>query len=320
MTAAAHRLADLSLDDFALFVRVAELRNLSAVARERDVPPSQISRALARLEARCGVRLVHRSTHGLSLTEEGDAVLLHAGRLLEEAGVLEGALDERRGEPSGLVRVATSAVFAVFLLPTLGPLMDRHPRLRVELSADDRLVDLARDGIDVAIRSGAVGSEGLVARPLAQQTRSLYAAPAYLRAQGAPEEIADLTHHRLIANTANPALNRWRLQCGADVVEWRVDGTLRTDNTAVVLGMALEGLGIARLNDHVAAPHVASGRLVRVLPQCAMREVLPIAAVMLPARQRLPKVRACVDHFVAVFSAGRGPGAPDLGLPPASPP
>lgn len=310
MTRPPHRLADLSLDDFALFARVAELRNLSAVARERDVPPSQVSRALARLEARCGVRLVHRSTHGLSLTEEGDAVAAHGARLLEEARHLEGALDERRGEPSGLVRVATSAVFAGFLLPTLEPLLARHPRLRVELAADDRLVDLVRDGVDIAIRTGPAGGDGLVSRPLAMQTRSLYAAPAYLDRHGAPADIDALAAHRLIANSANPALNRWLLRRGAEVVAFRVDGTLRTDNTGVVLAMALQGLGIARLNDHVAAPHVAAGRLRPVLEAVAVREPVPIAAVMLPARQRLPKVRACVDHFVQVFASGLGPGTP----------
>lgn len=149
-----HSTAALSIDDFALIARVAELRNLSAVARERDVPPSQVSRALARIEKLCGARLVHRSTHGLSLTEEGESVAAHGAQLLTVAEHLQAELAERQGGASGLVRVATSPAMATFLLPCLGPLMAQHPRLRIEIAADDRLIDMAREGIDIAIRTG----------------------------------------------------------------------------------------------------------------------------------------------------------------------
>ena len=297
------RTASLTLDDFALFARVAELRNLSAVAREREVPPSQVSRALARIEGQCGARLVHRTTHGLSLTDEGEAVAAHGAALLGQAALLDAALDERRGEASGLVRVAASPVIAMFLLPGLHPLLDRHPRLRLEIAADDRIVDMARDGIDVALRTGQPQAEGLVARPIGTHERALFAAPAYLAAHGTPAAPADLARHRLIGNSASPALNRWRFVDGGAEHELKVSGDLRTDNTAIVLAMALEGLGIARLNLAVAGPHLAAGRLVRLLADSFPGAPTPICAVMLPERQRLPKVRACVDHFAAWFAA-----------------
>jgi DNA-binding transcriptional LysR family regulator len=307
-------LAALSLDDFALFARVAELRNLSAVARERGVPPSQVSRALARIEGLCGAQLVHRSTHGLSLSDEGESLAAHGAQLLAVAQALEGALDERRGDPSGLVRLATSPVLAVHLLPALAPLLARHPRLRVEMAADDRLVDMAREGIDVAIRTGEPQSDGLVARPIGEHSRALFAAPAYLAQHGAPQHPDDLARHRLIANSANAALNRWPFTVDGQPQVLKVAGTLRSDNTAIVLAMALAGLGIARLNRVIVAPHVAQGRLLPVLPGHVLVQTSPIYAVMLPERQRLPKVRACVDHLASWFAAEAGAGPPPPAL------
>lgn len=295
------RTAALTLDDFVLFTRVAELRNLSAVAREREVPPSQVSRALARIEQQCGARLVHRTTHGLSLTEEGEAVAAHGAQLTAVAAQLDAELDDRRGEPSGLVRIATSAVIGQFLLPALGPLLDQHPKLRIEIAADDRVVDMAREGIDIAVRTGEPTTDGLVARPIGTHERHLYAAPAYLARHGTPTTPDDLTRHRLVGNSANPALNRWRFEVDGQKHEVKVQGTLRTDNTAIALAMALEGLAIARLNATLAERHVAEGRLVPVLDQSHERVRNPIYAVMLPERQRLPKVRVCVDQLAAWF-------------------
>jgi len=308
------RTAPLSIDDFALFARVAELRNLSAVAREREVPPSQVSRALARIEGQCGAKLVHRTTHGLSLSEEGESVAAHGAQMLALAEALDADLDQRRGDPSGLVRVATSPVFAMSLLPCLEILLDRHPRLRIEIAADDRLIDMARAGIDVAIRSGTPSSDGLIARPIGEHARSVLAAPAYLARHGTPAHPDELSAHRLIGNSASPVLNQWRFVVDGVPRELKVSGGLRTDNSGLVLAMALQGLGIARVSGVIAAPHVAAGRLVPLLEAFADRSSNPICAVMLPDRQRLPKVRVCVEHFAAWFgNGGHGPAARDQG-------
>ena len=296
-------LTSLALDDFALFARVAELRNLSAVARERGVPPSLVSRALGRIEERCGARLVHRTTHGLSLSDEGDVVAAHGALLLSQSQALAAELDERRADPSGLVRIATSPVLAVHLLSGLEPLLQRHPRLRLEIAADDRLVDMAREGIDIAVRTGAPVADGLVARQIGEHSRALYAAPAYLQRHGTPAHPDDLAQHRLIANSANPALNRWLFKVDGRERELKVAGALRSDNTAIALAMVLAGLGIGRLNRVIVAPHLAAGRLQPLLQPFIEYHSSPIYAVMQPDRQRLPKVRACVDHLAAWFAA-----------------
>jgi DNA-binding transcriptional LysR family regulator len=298
----------LAFDDLKLFARVAALGTLSAVARERDVPVSQVSRALTRIEKTCGARLIHRSTHGLALTVEGESFLEHSRRIAGLLESLEAEFATRSREASGLVRVAASTVVAQYLLlPSLQGLNARHPRLRVELEVSDRLVDMARDGIDIAIRTGSAQSEALVARPIGGLTRALYAAPAYVRRHGLPRQPDDLMRHRLIGNTTSAALNRWAWRGGGKSDnEFIVQGHTRTDNTAVVVALAQQGVGIARIVDLVAQPLVKIGALVPVLPEHFSTKPVPMFAVMLQERHRLPKIRACIDHWAQWMAQHHG--------------
>ncbi len=311
--------APMDLDDAALFLRIVDLGTLSAAARERQVPVSQVTRALARLEARWGARLLHRSTHGLSLTAEGDTLASHARRLIDIEAELTSELSGRRAGPSGWVRVSVSTITAqALLVPTLPSLHERHPQLHVELAADDRNVDMAREGVDIAIRTGAHASETLVARQISQFTRRLYASASYARDHGLPGHPDELEAHRLIGHSGIAALNVWRLARGREARALTVRGHTRTDNTAVALSMVLHGLGIGRVIDIVAEPLVASGALVPVLPEWSTDAPVPVYAVMLQERHRLPKIRACIDHWAQCLAAPRGlPGpTPETAVPP----
>lgn len=293
-----------SIDDLQLFARIVDLGTLSAAARERDVPVSQVTRALARLEAACGARLLHRNTHGQSLTAEGDTVLTHGRRLLDAAAEMQGELSA--SGPAGWVRLSVSPVLAqAIVVPSLPTLYRRHPALHVEISADDRIVDMAREGIDMALRSGVPGGDNLVARPIGALRRALYAAPAYAAEFGLPASVADLDRHRLIGFSGNPALNRWR-GGGKRATEYQVRGHTRTDNTGVMLALVAHGVGIARLIDLVAEPMVQRGELVRVLPGAFDIPAAPVFAVMLHERHRLPKLRACIEHLAAWVAAAAG--------------
>lgn len=289
----------LNLDDLALFLRIVEGGSLSAAARERHVPTSQVTRALARLERACGARLLHRSTHALSLTEAGEATLQHARAMLLAAEELHAALAPGSSGVQGWVRLAVSAVMAqAIVVPSLPQLYQRYPALQLDIAADDRVVDLAREGIDIALRTGEPGSDDFVARRVGVMRRSLYAAPAYVQRHGLPRHPADLAAHRLLTNSATPALNRWRFAApDGGTVEWPASAHTRTDNTAVLVSLAVAGVGIARVAERWAEPLVASGALVRVLPGQLAPEEIPIHAVMLQGRQRLPKVRAVIDHL-----------------------
>lgn len=288
----------LQLDDVALFIRIAELGTLSAAARERDVPVSQVTRALARLEAGCGVRLLHRTTHGLSLTDEGDTFLAYGRRLLDTTAELGSELSGKISGPSGWVRISVSPLLAQMVIaPSLPGLYQRYPQLHIDISADDRMADMAREGIDIAIRTGSPNSDTLVARQIGTYGRSLYASPAYLADFGTPRHPDELPQHRLIGNSASPVLNHWPVAGDGKGRELVVQGHTRTDNSAVILSLAQHGVGIARLMDLLAQPLVQRGALVPVLQAHFASSRVPIYAVMLQQRQRLPKIRACIDHW-----------------------
>lgn len=311
---------NLELDDVALFMRIKELGTLSAAARERNWPVSQVSRTLVRLEAACGVRLLHRTTHGLSLTDEGDTFATHAAQLLATRDELASHLTGKLAGPSGWVRVGVSPALAeAVIAPSLSGLHQRHPDLRIDLAADDRMADMSREGIDIAIRTGHTASDTVVARQIGEYGRTLCASPAYLAAHGTPATLGDLQHHRLVASSVSPALNAWPLRYPgqpapqpADATHtvvprgrarphmpgfWHVDGHTRSDNSGATLALVLHGVGMARLSDLVARPHLASGALVPLLEHCFDPQKVPIYAVMLPERHRLPKVRACIDWW-----------------------
>lgn len=288
------------LDDAALLLRVVELGTLSAAARERDVPVSQISRTVARLEADCGVRLLRRTTHGLSLTDAGDAFVTHVRQMLQTRDVLAAELGQQRDGPRGWVRVAVSPALAEALIaPSLCGLYERHPGLHIDVCADDRMVDMAREGIDIAIRTGTPHSDSLVAIQIGAYGRTLCASPSYLARWGHPNSVADLAQHRLIASSVSSTLNRWALAGGTrgQATHWSVQGHTRSDNSAATLALVLNGVGMARLSDLVAWPHLASGALVSILADSFDAEPVPIYAVMLQERHRLPKLRACIDWW-----------------------
>ena len=304
---------DLSFDDLHLFVRVAELGTLSAVARERDVPVSQISRSLTRIERACGARLIHRSTHGLAPTAEGLTFLQYCRRLTGTLDELEGEFASQSRQAGGWVRVAASTVVAEYLLiPGFQSLHDKHPRLNIDLQVEDRLVDMAHDGIDIAIRTGTPPSDTVVARQLGVLGRRLYATPGYLQTHGTPEHPDDLHRHRLITNSAVTLLNRWPFVVKGEPVVVMAEGQWCSGSTGITAQLALHGLGISRFATVVAEPLVRRGLLVPVLAGFVDEQPSPIYAVTLTARHRLPKIRACIEHWAESFAGAEGilPGRP----------
>ncbi len=296
----------MDLDDVSLFARVAELGSLSAVARERNAPVSLVSRAISRLEALHKVRLLHRSTHGLSLTEPGQALLEHGKKMLLSLADLEAEFATNQADIGGTVHIGVSPAMAHYVIvPSLHALAERHPKLAVELHVDDRAIDIARQGIDFAIRTGPLGSDNLVARVIGQHGRRIYAAPAYLQRHGTPRNVADLDAHRLITNSVIPAFNRWPFIVDGQVINYLPRAHYRASSTGIMMRMALEGLGIVRGNTAICDPLVHSGELVYVLNDIVESPIVPINAVMLQERHRSPKVRTCIDFF-AQWLQGHG--------------
>ena len=288
-------MADLSFDDLRLFARVAALGTLSAVARERNVPVSQISRGLQRIEATYSTQLILRTTHGLSLTPEGEVLQAYALRILGEVDALDAEFDHTRTSVTGLVRVSMSTVIAQHLMvDSLPALHAMYPELRVDFRVDDALVDMAREGIDIAIRTGEPQTDTLVVRRLGLLHRRLYASPAYLQTRGTPQSVDDLRLHDLIAHSQHEHLNVWPTQNGTPFC---ASGPFSSDNAATMTSMAIAGLGIARIPSLVAAPLVAQSKLQSVLINQINDTPTAVSAFMLSGRHRLPKIRACIDHW-----------------------
>ncbi len=288
-------MANLSFDELRLFARVAALGTLSAVARERNVPVSQISRGLQRIEASYNAQLILRTTHGLSLTPEGEVLQTYAQRILNEVDALDAEFDHTRARVTGLVRVSMSTVIAQHLMvDSLPTLHATYPELRFDFRVDDALVDMAREGIDIAIRTGEPQTDTLVMRRLGVLHRRLYASPAYLKKNGTPRSVEDLRHHDLITHSKHDYLNVWPTQSGTP---FRANGPFGSDNAATMTSMAIAGLGIARMPSLVADPLVAQGKLQSVLIDQINDTPSTVSAFMLAGRHRLPKLRACIDHW-----------------------
>ncbi len=288
----------MELDDLKLFQRVAELGTLSAVARERDVAVSQISRAMSQLESRYGVSLLRRTTHGLSLTGEGEVFLGYCRGITQTLDELDGEFLSRARDVRGIVRVAVSSNMAQHVIvPSLPELVARHPGLTIDLLVNDALADMSRDGIDIAIRTGSTQTDEVVAKQISSHGRRLYASPAYLKKHGKPKHPDDLVKHRIITTSTAPRLNDWPFIIDGKSVIRPMHGQLRASSTGITQTMVLAGLGICRVHDLIAAPFVQRGELIEVLAKFVDNQVVPIYAVMLPERHRLPKIKACVAFW-----------------------
>lgn len=296
----------LSLDDFHLFSRIAATQSLSEVARERNIAASQVSRALRKMETECGLRLAHRSTHGLSLTDEGEVLLEYALRILDEQRQLRDHIGQRSGSVSGVVHIGVGQLLAEHvLIPQLARLRAQHPALAVRLQIDDRVSSMVDEGLDIAVRAGIPPTGTVVARLLGTHGRALYAAPAYLRQHGTPRTPDDLERHTLIANTAAQSHNRWDFTVGDKLVSRDNLGHLRVNSSSAVVSLALAGAGIARINDVLGDALVEAGRLKPVLATQTVAGQHHIHAVVLATRDRAPKIRATMEFLQTCFAAFR---------------
>ena len=297
---------NLSLDDFALFIEVAAAQSLSKVARDRQVAASHVSRQFARIEAECQLLLAHRTTHSLSLTDDGEVFLEHAQRLVGEHAQLQGSMGARSQVVSGTVRISVSQLFSQYVvIPRLAELRAKQPNLHIDLHIEDRLVNMAYEGIDIALRAGVPPVDTLIVRHLGSHGRALYAAPGYLKKHGTPRKPDDLLQHSLITNTVVAAHNRWQFLVNIQPIVREVRGQVRVNSSAAVVSLALAGAGIGRINDVVGNQLVLQGLLQPVLAKCSAPGQYPVYAAILAERHRAPKIRATMDFLTLCFSAFR---------------
>jgi DNA-binding transcriptional LysR family regulator len=300
----------LDLIDVALFVRVCATRNLSAAGREFGLSPAASSARMAQLERRLGARLLHRTTRQIALTQDGEAFLERAVPLLEAAEQAASSVGGAGGHPQGLLRVSASVSFGrLHLMPALATFLAEYPGIRLDLRLSDRVIDLAANGIDVAVRIGPLRDSALVARTLAPSRLWLAASPAYLARHGMPRRPQELADHQcLVLEGMNP----WHFKDGKEVLSMRVNGRLQSDNGEALRDAALAGLGIALQSTWAMYEQLKSGSLVRVLAAFPIASESVVSAQYLNRNFLPPKTQAFIDFFAARF----GP-APywDEGLP-----
>jgi DNA-binding transcriptional LysR family regulator len=285
--------------EMAAFVATAERASFSDAARALKLTPSALSKLVARLEARLGVSLMKRTTRRLSLTPEGEAYFERARRIVEDIRSAEAEVAGFRERPRGLLRVNCGNAFAMHqLVPALPEFSQRYPDLKIELALDDKRVDLIDSGADLAIRIGAVGDEGLVARKVCDLRRMICAAPSYLARRGVPRRPEDLARHDCITMAGMPALSRWPFRGGTVTVT----GPATADSANAVLEMGLRGMGLVRFADFVFAQFVRDGRLVPVLVDHHKVDTVPISVVYPQSRHRVPKSAAFVEFMMRRFA------------------
>lgn len=280
------------------FVRAADALNMSKTA---------VSRLVSDLEARLGSRLLQRTTRKLSLTQEGEVFHERCKELLDGLEEAEAELNAHTGEVIGQLRVNVPVTFGLLYLAPLWPrFMDLHPKVTLEVSLADRLVDLVEEGYDLAVRIARLPSSSLVSRQLTATRMVLCASPDYLRRHGTPAHPSEISRHQVITYTLLATGDHWEFEGPDGVVNVKVQPRMRTNSGDTCCAAAVGHHGIVLQPAFLVAPFLAAGQLVEVLPQYRSIE-LGIYALY-PSRKHLtPKVRALVDFLVDEFRAPKWP-------------
>jgi len=289
------------------FAEVVDAGSFVAAAERLGLSKAAVSRHVAELEARLGVRLLHRTTRKLSLTDEGEVFHARARQLLGDLEEAEAEITSRSREAVGLLRVSVPVSFGILHLgPAWGAFRQRHPKVTLEVSLSDRVADLAEEGFDVAIRIARLASSSLVSRRLATTRMVACASPEYLRRAGTPREPSELARHAVIAYSYWSERDEWEFDGPEGKVAVRTTPWLRTNNGDVCRAAALQHQGVILQPTFMIGPDLAAGTLVELLP--GYRSLtLGIHAVYQSRKHLTPKVRLLVDFLVRWFGEARWP-------------
>lgn len=294
-----------ALDDLRVFITVVRKASFAAAARELDASPAYVSKRLRLLEEELGVKLLHRTTRRVAVSQEGERIFHWALRILDDMEHLLQEAHITRREPRGLLRVSSSFGFGRNVVaPALSQLLQRYPALQLRLEVFDRLVDVAAEGFDVDVRVGDEIAPHLIARRLADNSRILCASPSYLERRGVPRHCEELpAHDCLVIKERDHPFGVWKLRSGAQERSVKVTGPLSTNHGEMAVQWAVDGHGIVLRSQWDVALDVAAGRLVQVLPE--WQQAANIWAVYPTRLERSAKVRVCVEFLQAFFEKAR---------------
>ena len=289
------------------FVAVVDAGSFVRAANALDISKTAVSRLVGDLEVRLGTRLLHRTTRKLSLTPEGEVFHERCRQVLDEVAEAEAELTARSGEAVGRLRINVPVTFGLLHLAPLWPaFMAMHPKVELDITLADRLVDLVDEGYDLAVRIARLQPSSLVSRQLSSTRLVLCASPEYLRRHGTPVHPAELTRHAVIAYTLLSTGDCWEFEGPQGPVRVTIAPLMRTNSGDTCCAAALQHRGLVLQPTFLVGPHLASGALVEVLPEYRSIE-LGVFAVY-PSRKHLtPKVRVLIDFLVEAFRARAWP-------------
>ena len=294
------------LGSIVAFVRVAELGSFANAGKALGISSSAVSKSVARLEQRLGLRLFQRTTRALSLTEDGRLFFQKCERILKELEDAEGSMRERAETPTGVLKIELPAALGrMKIAPALGLLTRRYPELRVEASFDDQLTDLIEVGLDAVVRIGEPRDTRLMVRRVGTVQYIVCGAPSYIQARGEPRTPRDLGRFDCVTRVprGNGPKASWKFASpeNGEVFEQEVTGTLSFDSNDVILDAGLAGTGLVQLHTYMAEPFLKSGRLIQVLTEYAAMG--PPISVLFPSNRHLaPKVRVFIDFVADVLA------------------
>jgi DNA-binding transcriptional LysR family regulator len=296
-------------DELLLVTQLVRAGSLSAAAREMGVTPAAVSKRLAQIETRLGVRLLNRTTRRISLTAEGEVYLENARRILAELADLDELVIGLHTEPRGPLKVNAPLGFGrMYIAPATVLFAQRYPAVQIQLQLTDRPGDFVQDAFDVAVRFGDIPDTRLIARQIAPNRRLVCASPGYLKTHGHPRTPQDLARHQCIVLRQNDdAYSLWRFTKGRSTETVKVGGGYSSNDGEVTLTWGLAGLGILQRAEWDLARYLRSGRLVHVLQDYA----LPAADIyaVFPERNHLSaKVRVFIDFLAGYFNDKRRGG------------
>lgn len=288
---------DIQLNDIALFVEVAKLKNFSHAADALNIPSSTLSRRVSELEQSIGMRLLSRSTRKIDLTDAGAIYFERCRHIVEEARIAHDQLQDMAVQPKGRLRVSMPTSLAQLFLPlVIREFTDQYPEIECEFDLSMRPIDPISNPFDLVLRFGQQPDSSLISRQIVLMAQQLYAAPEYLARHGVPRTPSDLSHHECLRPAMSEEASYWMLHAGERVERVRVFGRLAANNMAMLGRLATRGMGIIPLPVFDAMARAIEGAgLIRVLPDWSLTPMSLFA--LLPSRTVPAKTRAFLDFI-----------------------
>jgi LysR family transcriptional regulator AphB len=295
----------VDLNDVALFVQVVKAGSFAEAARRAGIPSNTASRRIQQLEAQLGVRLLHRSTRRLTLTDAGEALFARSAEQVEALSDATVELAEGSQVPSGKVRVAATADFFNWFEPAwLNAFMAANPKVRLQFVLSDARADLVAGGIDVAIRAGTVTEPTLIARRVGSNRARLVASPAYLTARGTPQSLEDLAEHDCLTVPSATGRVRWHLEGPDGPIEMDVNGRFQANTAFALLKACIADMGVALLPDLMTVQPLRTGELVQVLPDYGVAGLELF--LVYQSRRQMPRALSAFIEFMESELVSRG--------------